>query len=207
MSILITWLGHACFKIESKGYAIVLDPYADNYVPGLSKLRVTANKVLCSHQHDDHAYVDAVKIVNPDAPCPFSIKTVPCPHDDEGGKRRGMNLIHILEADGLRVAHFGDIGCMLNDEQIAEIGRLDAAILPVGGYYTIDAQQAKELVDKLNPKVVIPMHYRSDIFGFSNIGTVWEFTKLCDDVVEYDGDMLVLDRNTTKHTAVLQYIS
>jgi len=206
MSIHITWLGHACFKIESAGYAIVLDPYEDGYVPGLSNLRVSANKVLCSHQHGDHCCVDAVTVKDFDAPCPFAVSTVSCAHDDVGGKRRGMNLIHILESGGLRVAHFGDIGCRLTDGQIAEIGKLDAAILPVGGYYTIGPEEAKELAERLNARVVIPMHYRSEAFGFPNTAELSAFTRLCDDVVEYDGNSMVLGESTRKQTAVLRYI-
>jgi L-ascorbate metabolism protein UlaG (beta-lactamase superfamily) len=206
MRMIITWLGHACFKIESAGYAIVLDPYADGYVPGLSPLRVTANKVLCSHDHGDHGYVDAVTLERSDAPCPFSIETISCAHDDVGGTKRGMNLIHILSAEGLRVAHLGDIGCPLDEEQLAKIGKLDACLIPVGGFYTIGPAEAVALMEQLNPRVVIPMHYRSESFGFSNIGELSDFTRLCGDVVEYEGNSLVLDEHTKKQTAVLKYL-
>ncbi|MGI6151258.1 MAG: MBL fold metallo-hydrolase [Christensenellales bacterium] len=206
MSILITWLGHACFKVESAGYSIVLDPYADDYIPGLSPLRVTANKVLCSHQHDDHCYEAAVQLVGSDVPCPFSIHAVSCAHDDAGGAKRGMNLIHVLESGGLRVAHFGDIGCPLGNDQLAEIGKVDAAMIPVGGYYTIGAKEAKLLADQLGARVVIPIHYRSATFGFPNIGELSEFTRLCDDVVQHDGNSIRIDEHTKKQTAVLKYI-
>lgn len=206
MSILISWLGHSCFKLESAGYSIVLDPYADGYVPGLSPLRVTANRVLCSHRHEDHANVGAVKLAGKDAPCPFLIRTVSCPHDDAGGAKRGMNLIHLLESGGLKIAHFGDIGCGLDESQLAEIGRPDAAMIPVGGYYTIGATEAKALADQLGARVVIPMHYRSSSFGFPNIGELSAFTALCGDVFEYNGNSIELDENTASQTAVLRYI-
>ncbi len=206
MSILITWLGHACFKLETQGYSIVLDPYSDGFPPGFSPLRVTANRVLCSHMHGDHGNVGAVTLAGEDAPCPFSIKTVSCLHDDAGGTKRGMNLIHVLEAGGLKIAHFGDIGCALDGGQLAEIGRPDAAMIPVGGYYTIGAAEAKALADQLGARVVIPMHYRSSSFGFTNIGELSEFTALCEDAVEYEGNSIELDENTASQTAVLRYI-
>ena len=118
--MIITWLGHACFKIESAGYAIVLDPYADGYVPGLSPLRVTANKVLCSHDHGDHGYVDAVTLERSDAPCPFSIETISCAHDDVGGTKRGMNSSTFFRRKAFR-RPLGTSAALL-EEQLAKSG-------------------------------------------------------------------------------------
>ena len=86
----------------------------------------------------------------------------------------------------------GDIGCPLTREQKDLLKHLDAILIPVGGYYTIDAVQAKAVVDDLAPRAVIPMHYRSDHFGYPVIGRLEEFTGLCRNVVEYDSNTLVL---------------
>lgn len=199
----ITWLGHACFKVESQGYAVVIDPYEDGYVPGLAPLRETANHVLCSHKHGDHNYRGAIA-VSGEVSSPFRITALPTYHDDRQGELRGSNTIHILEQGSLRVAHFGDLGCELSEEQAELLTGLDAVMIPVGGYYTIDAGQAKVLVDRIRPKVVIPMHYRGDTFGFDVLSTLDAFTDLCEVVVEYPGSFLELTEDTEPHTAILK---
>ena len=98
----------------------------------------------------------------------------------------------------------GDIGCPLIREQKDLLKHLDAILIPVGGYYTIDAVQAKALADDLAPRVVIPMHYRSDHFGYPVIGRLEEFTGLCRNVVEYDSNTLLLTAETRPQTAVLK---
>lgn len=168
----IQWLGHSCFRIQSDGYAIVLDPYADGAVAGLPPLRTTANAVLCSHGHRDHSYVQAVALRDVDAPSPFTVTEIESAHDDVGGEKRGMNTIRVLEAGGMRVAHLGDLGTQLTDAQRAQIGPLDALLVPVGGYYTIDAEGAKAVVSALRPTVTIPMHYRTEAFGYPEIATL-----------------------------------
>ena len=135
---------------------------------------------------------------------PFSITKIDTWHDPEQGALRGPNRIHILESDGLKIAHMGDIGCPLIREQKDLLKHLDAILIPVGGYYTIDAAQAKTVVDDLAPRIVIPMHYRSDHFGYPVIGRLEEFTGLCRNVVEYDSNTLVLTAETRPQTAVLK---
>ena len=105
----ITWIGHSCFKIESAGYAIITDPYEDGYVPGLKPLRESADMVLCSHEHGDHNARNLIKIKEGQK-CPFTVETIDTWHDEVHGKKRGPNTIHILEAEGIRVAHMGDLG-------------------------------------------------------------------------------------------------
>lgn len=200
----ITWHGHSCFTVSCGGYSIVLDPYAPGSVPGFAPLSLTANQVLCSHQHSDHGYTEAVSITEYEGQTPFRIQTIDTYHDDKEGALRGADRIHILEAAGLRIAHMGDLGCALEPVQMECLKNLDAILIPVGGYYTIDAAQARELVLALSPQVVIPMHYRSDTFGYDVIGRLEEYTKLCDDVVVYDTNTITLDKATEKQTAVLK---
>lgn len=203
-NISITWHGHSCFTVSCDGYSIVLDPYAPGSVPGYPPLSLTANQVLCSHQHGDHGYTDAVSISGYEGQTPFHIQTIDTYHDDAKGTLRGTDRIHILEAAGLRIAHMGDLGCELEPEQMEKLKNLDAVLIPVGGYYTIDAAQARALVCALSPRVVIPMHYRSDTFGYDVIGRLEEYTKLCDDCVMYDTNTIVVDKDTKKQTAILK---
>ncbi len=222
----LTWLGHSCFRVEADGCAIVIDPYADGTVPGLRPLRPTANEVLASHGHDDHGAVDIVRIVPAKSPSPFRVTKILTAHDDQDGALRGPNVIHVLEAKGedslrnpsmapdssnqrrrceVRAAHLGDLGHMLTAAQIDAIGPLDALMIPIGGYYTIDAQTAKAVVDALAPTVVLPMHYRSDAFGFDVIDTADAFLRLMDPVTRYDGDAIEIVKGMPRQTAVLTY--
>ena len=204
--ISVTWHGHSCFTVSCSGFSVILDPYAPGSVPGLEPLSLSADLCLCSHEHSDHGYRDAVSVSKSSPENPFHIETIDSFHDSEKGALRGPNRIHILEAGGLKIAHMGDIGCTLPAQQMELLKNLDAILVPVGGYYTIDAAQAKSLVTALSPRVVIPMHYRLDRFGYPVIGRLEEYTKLCDDVVAYDTDTLVLDKDTRKQTAVLKLL-
>ena len=116
----ITYLAHACFKIESKGYSVVIDPYEDGYIPGCGNLDVEANMVLCTHGHGDHSAAHKVKIVD-GGECPFKITELETYHDDKQGTLRGKTKMFILDDGESRVAHLGDIGCDLPDEQMAQL--------------------------------------------------------------------------------------
>ena len=201
--ITITWNGHSCFTVSADGYSIVFDPYSPGSVPGLEPLSLTADQILCSHEHGDHGYREAVRLNANPVQNPFEILKIDTFHDEQKGRLRGPNCIHILKANGMKVANLGDLGCSLSAEQMELLKKTDALLLPVGGYYTIDAVQARELVRQLTPRVVIPMHYRSDTFGYSVIGRLEEYLELCGDVVRYDTNFLVLDEKVGPQTAVL----
>ena len=197
----IIWHGHACFTAEYEGYRIAIDPY-DPSVPGYAPLCLSAHLTLCSHGHHDHNYAQAVCMPLNELPCPFEIEKIACYHDEKQGALRGENIIHILSAGGMRIAHLGDLGHLLDDEQIAKLGKLDAVMIPVGGTYTIDPAQANALCQRLNAKVVIPMHYRGDGFGYDNIAHIDDFLCLRDDVCTIEGSTLSLTPDTPKMTAV-----
>lgn len=205
MSISLTWHGHSCFTIACGGYSIVVDPYAPGSVPGLPALSLAADQVLCSHSHSDHNAVDRVALRTDGPENPFHITSIDTFHDDAGGSLRGTDRIHIFEAQGLKVAHLGDLGCDLTPDQAKQLMDLDAILIPVGGYYTIDASQAKALTAALKPRVVVPMHYRSEAFGYPVIGTLDEYTKLCDDVVVLDSDTIEITKDTKPQTAILSF--
>ncbi|HSP48370.1 MAG TPA: MBL fold metallo-hydrolase [Clostridiaceae bacterium] len=203
--LIVTWLGHSCFKIQYGDYTMVIDPYKDRMVPGLSPLRVEADEVFTSHNHDDHGYVQAVTLRKPAAPSPFKVTKVRCHHDEVDGKKRGHNDIHVFEGEGLRFAHFGDIGEELDWQQMEELKSLDVAMIPVGGFFTIGPPEAKALIAQIRPRVVIPMHYRTEDFGFDAIADIRDFITLCDDVKKYDSDTIEVTKETEKQTALLKY--
>ena len=200
----IKWYGHACFEVVSGNYSVVIDPYGYNSVPGLSLPRIDANKVLCTHTHEDHNNKKAVRIIK-NGNCPFRFATVKTYHDDEMGAKRGNNSIFILESEGLRVAHFGDLGCTPDDEQLEMLRGLDVAMIPVGSYYTIGAELAHEILQKLGDvKVIIPMHYRGEGFGYGVLDTVDRFLDLVDDRECYEyGSEIEIDKDTERHVAVM----
>ena len=169
--MIITWIGHSCFKIEKDGFSIVFDPYQDGYVPGLKPVREEADIVICSHEHGDHNARNRVELKD-EGVCPFIITTLDSYHDDKDGTLRGENRITILDDGVIRVAHFGDQGCMPADELIEELMDIDVALIPVGGHYTIDGNEAAEIVKRINAKTIIPMHFRDEKFGFDVISGV-----------------------------------
>lgn len=203
-AITITWLGHACFQVESEGYKIVFDPYEDGSVPGCGPIRTTAHQVICSHGHHDHSAANLIELLPP-TESPFRITRLDTWHDDTQGTKRGPNTITILDHGSLRIAHMGDIGCELTSKQKDILKGIDAVMIPVGGFFTIDAVQAKKMADEIEAKVVIPMHYRTETMGYDVIGTLDAFTELCDVVVQYPDDTLEITRDTERHTAVLTY--
>ena len=188
----ITWLGHACFLLESGGYRVILDPLKG--VPGCADTAGEAEAVYCSHAHFDHCYTEKIHICE-GKESPFNVYEIPCFHDEVQGAKRGKNTIRVLTADGVRVAHLGDLGHPLNAQLLAAIGACDVLLLPVGGTYTLDAQAAKQVADAIHPRVICPMHYRRGDMGFDVLQTVEEFTSL------YDSEMIHwMDSNSMELT-------
>ena len=198
----LIWNGHACFTLETAEGSLVFDPYQDNYVPGLSPLRLTADRVLCTHEHRDHGAREVVTLTG-DA-SNFGVEALSTWHDPEEGALRGANTMYIISAEGMRLAHLGDLGCMPLPEQLERLLGVDVLLMPVGGFYTIDAAQAAEVVRAVKPRIVVPMHYRSDTFGYDVLATVEDYLALCTDVVRYDTNVLEITPDTPAQTAVLR---
>lgn len=171
----LTWLGHACFLLEAEGYRIVTDPYTD--VTGYPPLCVSAHAVYCSHDHFDHNAADCVTLL-PERDCPFTIREIETCHDAQGGALRGPNTIRVFTAGGVSVAHLGDLGHQLTAAQLAAIGPVDCALVPVGGTYTVDAAGAKAVCDALKARCVVPMHYRHEQYGFDVLAEGEDFLAL-----------------------------
>ena len=198
----LTWLGHACFMLESSDGSVVFDPYAPNYVPGFELPELHADMCICSHRHDDHYYPQAVELT--EQAHSLVLEQIPCFHDEKGGSLRGENLISIVTAEGLRVAHLGDLGHMLSEEQLHQLGKIDVLMIPIGGFYTIDSKTAAELVKKINPKIVVPMHYKGEGFGYDVLETRDNFLKMMDNVKYFDGRSIIISAETEPMTVALK---
>jgi L-ascorbate metabolism protein UlaG (beta-lactamase superfamily) len=163
----IKWLGHSSFVITSDtGTRIITDPYEVGGGVNYGPIKESADIVTVSHDHADHNNVAAVQgsptVVRGVAEVKgIKFKGIPTYHDDAGGGKRGRNTILCFEVDGMRVCHLGDLGHQLSDSQLAELGKVDVLLIPVGGFYTIDAKVATQLGDRLKPKVIVPMHYKT----------------------------------------------
>ena len=178
MEVKITALGHACFLLENNGYRVCIDPYADGMIPGLPKLEVVADAVYCSHEHGDHNAREVVGLFAAEKQAPFTVTEFVTPHDDKDGALRGMNTVRIFDFDGLKIAHLGDIGCFPEEDLAQALKGIDCMLIPVGGYYTIGCQTAYQIIRAAQPKVVIPMHYRTDATGFDVLSHIDDFMKL-----------------------------
>ena len=199
--MIIKPLGHSCFLLkESTGTTVVTDPYSENI--GIKLPSVSADVVTVSHHHSDHDNVKAVS-GNPlviDSPGMFEVKGVhimgvDAKHDEHNGKLRGGNIIFNFRMDGVNVCHLGDVGHKPSPLIIEAIGPVDVLLIPVGGNYTIDAETAKEYVDRLFPSVVIPMHYKKDSVNL-DIEKVDAFLDFFDeeDIMYVDSEEVEFDR-------------
>ena len=165
----INYLGHSCIRLIGKDNGgtvdVVIDPFAPEY--GLKLPSVEADIVLITHQHKDHNYVKGLR------GNPFVIDTageyerrgvfvqgIDSYHDDKEGAERGGNIIYRLEIDDISVTHLGDLGTTLSVKQLEKLNGTDILLIPVGGKYTLDARAAVEVINQIEPRLVIPMHYQ-----------------------------------------------
>lgn len=200
----LTWRGHSCFILESGGFRVMLDPYKE--VTGLPDIAGdTVDAVLCSHGHRDHSYTDKLHILG--AALPFACEKVPTFHDGEGGSLRGDNTVHRLTAEGISLVHLGDLGHLLTDQQVRALTPCDVLLVPVGGFYTIDARRAKAVADQLRPRVIVPMHYRDGERGYEVLAPVEAFLSLfpAELVRRMDSNTLTLTPDMPRQIAVLRY--
>jgi L-ascorbate metabolism protein UlaG (beta-lactamase superfamily) len=170
----ITYLGHAAFLLKAGETRILMDPYAAG-TGGYGALSQEADVVTVSHEHSDHNYVQAaqgdpqvLRGLTADGwqDVDYSINgvtfaSVSTYHDNSGGNDRGRNAAFIVEMDGLRLVHLGDLGHLLNEEQVNGLSPVDILLIPTGGHYTIGPAEADQVIEQLSPRVVIPMHYRT----------------------------------------------
>lgn len=200
----IKYLNHSSFTLKTsvngKNITILFDPFDDSI--GVKFKQTDADIVLLSHLHPDHSNLSKVTglseadVKNENFKAfdnrPFlvkrpgefeakgiHIKGISSFHDDKEGKERGTNTIYTVINEGLKVCHLGDLGHILTDDQIEEIGDCDVLFVPVGGEYTIGAERACEVISQIEPSFVIPMHFKTDKHneGFENVATLDVFLK------------------------------
>ncbi|MDD4901962.1 MAG: MBL fold metallo-hydrolase [Patescibacteria group bacterium] len=167
--MMISYLGQSCFKLQDKlgpeGVTLVTDPFDKEL--GLKVPNFEADIVTVSHQHHNHNNAAALR-GNPfiiDTPGEYDIKNVMVQgiktwHDAKGGAERGENIVYRIEMDDLTIVHLGDLGHILTDEQLEQLDDVDILFIPVGGKVTLDAKAAVEVIGQLEPRIVIPMHYK-----------------------------------------------
>jgi L-ascorbate metabolism protein UlaG (beta-lactamase superfamily) len=184
--MILTWLGHSCFKLQDKvgpdGVTVVTDPYGKNF--GLKMPSCEANIVTVSHQHEDHNNVSALRgepfII--DCAGEYDVKNILVEgidsfHDNNEGKERGKNIIFRFEIEDISIVHLGDLGEALNDVQLEKLAGIDIVLIPVGGKYTIDAKKAVEVINQLEPRIVVPMHYKVPGLKIEGLDPVDKFIK------------------------------
>lgn len=170
----IWWYGQACFRVKGKNAALVFDPYSQEFI-GLSKLKLSADIVCVSHDHGDHNNIGSVSGVeegkNPfviSGPGEYEISGVNIVgvssfHDDRGGAERGKNTIYHVTIDEIRIVHLGDLGQKkLTQEQVEILSACDVLLIPVGSVYTISGSDAPDIISQIEPKIIVPMHYKID---------------------------------------------
>ncbi len=183
----IKWYGHAAFLITSdQGTKIIIDPYEPGAFGGqlsYGKIKDQADIVLTSHDHADHNYTQdlpggpqVVKGSGPKTVKGIPIKGISTYHDPSKGSDRGTNTIFTIKIDTIQLCHLGDLGHLLTDKELSEIGPVDILLIPVGGFFTIDANEATRVAEQIKPKIVIPMHFKTEKCGFP-ITPVEDFLK------------------------------
>lgn len=174
----IWWFGQACFKVKGKAASCVIDPYSAQFT-GLSQLKLDSDIVCVTHGHEDHNNISSVR-GSAEKESPFVISGpgeyeisgvgivgVSSFHDDSQGKERGANTIYSITIDEVNIVHLGDLGQKkLDQSQVEVLSSCDVLLIPVGGTYTIDAKDAPDIIAQLEPKIVVPMHYKIDGLKF-----------------------------------------
>lgn len=164
--MIISWYGQACVRLQSKESSLVFDPY--NSSIGITLPKLQANIVCVTHDHEDHNNVQGVNgdpfII--DSPGEYEIGGVfvygmESFHDAKEGKDRGRNIIYGVEFDGIHITHLGDLGTTeLTKEQLEQVEGTDILLIPVGGVYTIDGKEAAKVAQQIEPRIIIPIHYK-----------------------------------------------
>lgn len=180
--MVIYWYGQACFRIQSGDLVIAIDPFSKEI--GLTPPRFRADIVLVTHSHYDHSNVESI----PASPFLISgpgeyevggvyVLGMETFHDKNQGRDRGMNTMYVIEVEGLRLLHMGDFGEeALRSETLDAVGSIDILMIPVGGTYTVDGEGASRIVKQVEPRFVVPMHYKTPGLKI-NLAGVEEFLK------------------------------
>jgi L-ascorbate metabolism protein UlaG (beta-lactamase superfamily) len=163
----ISWLGHSCFQLRGKHVTLVTDPFSPQQGSSLRLGKINASIVTVSHNHPGHNYAAGIggnpRVVRSPGEYEISdvlITGVASYHDEKHGREYGRNTIYVIHMDELVICHLGDLGHTLQEEQLEEVADADVLLIPIGGQHTINAIQSAEIISQVEPRVVIPMHYR-----------------------------------------------
>jgi len=222
--IALRWHGQSFFELTtSLGTRVVFDPHA---IEEYGRKSVQADLVLISHLHNDHTQIDVIenatkaKIINglvaknrrvewnlvDEKFRDVTIRTVGTYHDNSQGMERGKNAVFVLEADGMRIVFLGDLGHVLSDGQVKEIGSVDVLMIPVGGIYTLNGAEAKRVVQQLKPKkYIVPMHYGTKVY--EDVLPVDEFIDEQKNVKRFAGNRLEVDPAFQPETPVIALLN
>ena len=184
--MIITWQGHSCFKIQDKigtdGVTLVTDPFDKE--TGLKVPNFEADIVTVSHDHHDHNNIGALRGTPFVIECAgeydykgILVEGIDSFHDEKKGEERGGNIIYRIEVDDISVAHLGDLGTVLDNTQLEKLVGTDVLLIPVGGKYTLDAKKAVEVISQIEPRIVIPMHYKTDGLKIDGLDPIDKFIK------------------------------
>lgn len=168
----LTWFGHSCFLLKNRnGKKLLTDPFDDSL--GYSVPNEAVDIVTVSHHHFDHDNTAALPgipdIIDQAGTYDFgdiNIKGISSYHDNCFGAKRGNNIIFVIKIDGYSVCHLGDLGHSLSPKTISEIGEIDILLIPVGGNYTIDGEEASKIARSIKSHIIIPMHYGTAALSF-----------------------------------------
>lgn len=202
----IKYLGHAAFALAlDDGRSVVFDPYeSGSYDGALAYGPITGayDIAIVSHDHADHCCEDVtarakhvIRRAGEHEIDGITVTSIPTYHDESGGSERGTNLISIIEAEGIRLAHLGDLGHPLPETVVGVLEGVDVVLVPVGGYFTIDAETALKVIEAIGPKLVIPMHYKTEKVAFP-IEPVETFTGLVRSVEHAGASEITVTRET-----------
>lgn len=174
----IYWGGQSLFKLKGKNAQVVIDPFDPEYTGLKLPKDLTADMVLISHEHEDHNNSKAISTPLGSKPMVFKepgeyevagvvVSAINAFHDNSEGSDRGKNIIFHLMIDGLNIVHLGDLGqSELSEQQLTQLGEVNILLVPVGSVYTIDSKAASNIVSQLEPKIIIPMHYKIEGLKF-----------------------------------------
>ena len=201
----VKWLGHSAFLLTSAtGKKVLTDPYKSgsfNGAVGYGPISEKADVVISSHKHDDHYCLDGLPTgyecftsTGEHEAAGIKIKGIKTYHDTSQGKERGSNVVFVIDIDGIKVCHLGDLGHTISREEAGAIGKVDVLLIPVGGFFTIGPKEAVEVMKSLEPSVTIPMHFKTDALDFP-IKPVEDFLSLAGDYEKAGATEIEIDKD------------
>jgi len=199
----IKWFGHSSFLITSQNnLKIITDPYTSDSSLMYSPIHASADIITISHSHGDHSNSSTIlgnPVILKEAGSKtikgIQFKAITVFHDELGGSKRGKNLVFCFQIDNLNLCHLGDLGHVFNPEQLSEIGPVDILLIPVGGYFTINYREATLVSQSLNPKIVLPMHYKTPKTSFP-ISGIEEFLANKANIRKINSNQIEISRDT-----------